>query len=508
MKKLLSIFLLLLLVQPALAEPWDGPGQQTITYPIATTTHVLGDGVTNARGGEAPAYSTLEPNDIPTNSTILSNWIVTCPNGANKNAANDAVGCGQYSDATNTTGYGIGQEAKARFDCNTNSHAKDDPIVNPGVQGGSSHYHDFIGNTAAAGAQFNATYASLRASGNSSCYGGPLNRTLYWKPTLYVLKGTVPVPLIARNTITYYNCGNLTTDPPKCSRWPRGISFIGGFDMSDPTNSFQHNQIAAIDPGFNSYADPSVGTVNGFVGWQCNTTDATHIGYTAYAPKQSNTHQPYLNDGAGHATLDCAPTTDHGKTVYYVNVEVSSQGCWDGKNLHSPNGRRHMAYTVVDKRISSALVCPEGWYKVPVFIAIDQFAFRPGEMETTFLSCDSMVTPFRGGQCFHFDLIPAWDYGTGDAPGVMLQFFQHCAGLTMHVKNSDGVTYTDLPGDPHECGFGRASATTQMITSTAPDGSSPNPVVNLNPDQSVNSIRHFPIDPGTSTAGAVLHSHQ
>lgn len=118
------------------------------------------------------------------------------------------------------------------------------------------------------------------------------------------------------------------------------------------------------------------------------------------------------------------------------------------------------------------------------------------------------MTQFKGGETFHADLIPAWDYGTGDNPGFMVKFFQHCDGISMHLKNSDGVTYTDLVGDPHECGFGRVSLDTQAYTTQAsPDGTAPNPLVVLNPDFTA-AKRFFPAPNGTPlTNTTTLHSH-
>jgi hypothetical protein len=479
----------------SMAEPWT-VGQQTITYPSSGTVHILGDG-SDSRGGQAPAYA-YEDADVATDSTLKTLWThdLTVSGGG-----------GQYADSASG-----GAEAKARFDCNVSFEAHDDPIIAPGVQNGATHDHTFIGNVAAASAPYAATYATLRAGGNSTCYGGPLNRTLYWEPSMKVLKNGVPVTLKPVNIITYYNCGGITNEPPKCSRWPRGLTFIGGFDMNDPTNSYQHNQIAAIDPLFNKYMDPSVDNPgNGFIGYQCNDRNSTHPGYTSYAPKQDgNAFQPYLNDGLGHATLDCQSVVVDGKTVYKVNVQVNAENCWDGVNLHSPNGRRHMAYSVRDKALASAQECPDHWYKIPVFLAIIQFHFRAGEMDTAYLSSDRMpgMTQFKGGETMHFDLIPAWDYGTGDHPGVMLKFFQHCGGLTMHVKNSDGTTYTDLTGDPHECGYARIDATENLFVNEAsPDGSLPNPVVDLGPNQSINANRYFMPKNGTSLPGVVLKPH-
>jgi hypothetical protein len=119
----------------------------------------------------------------------------------------------------------------------------------------------------------------------------------------------------------------------------------------------------------------------------------------------------------------------------------------------------------------------------------------------------TMTLQYNGGETMHADLIPAWDYGTGDSPGFMATFFQHCDGVSMHLKNSDGVTYTDLAGDPHECAYGRVGPNTQAVNDIAsPDSSSPNPVVKLSPDMTGKN-RYFPIASGTALPGSVLHGH-
>jgi hypothetical protein len=192
-----------------------------------------------------------------------------------------------------------------------------------------------------------------------------------------------------------------------------------------------------------------------------------------------------------------------------VMADLSSQNCWDGKNLTSPTGRRHMIHGVQDLRVSgNQIVCPEGWYRTVVFEAKVEFAFASqAEMAGAWLTSDRMagMTQWPGGTTMHADLVPAWDYGTGDNPGVMLKFFRECVGLTMTIPNASGGGSTTLTGDPHECGFGRVSADQQMPTGPSPDGSLPNPIVNTAPDLT-GTNQYFPLPSGTPIPGAVIHS--
>ena len=81
-----------------------------------------------------------------------------------------------------------------RFICGAGQVSYDDPIVYPG-QPGKSHLHQFYGNTLA---DANSTFASLRASGDSTCNnignGTAANRSAYWMPAMLDGKGHVVVP--------------------------------------------------------------------------------------------------------------------------------------------------------------------------------------------------------------------------------------------------------------------------------------------------------------------------
>jgi hypothetical protein len=65
-----------------------------------------------------------------------------------------------------------------------------DPIVDPGNDR-FMHLHMFFGNTTA---NHQSTYRSLRGAGNSTCDGGPLNRTGYWMPAVFDGQDRVVVP--------------------------------------------------------------------------------------------------------------------------------------------------------------------------------------------------------------------------------------------------------------------------------------------------------------------------
>ena len=97
-----------------------------------------------------------------------------------------------------------------RFICTAGQVLPDDPIVYPG-QPGKSHLHQFYGNDAA---NASSTYASLRASGGSTCNKGPFaaNRSAYWMPAMLDASGEVVKPQFVA---IYYK--RRPASDPKCS---------------------------------------------------------------------------------------------------------------------------------------------------------------------------------------------------------------------------------------------------------------------------------------------------
>jgi hypothetical protein len=95
-----------------------------------------------------------------------------------------------------------------------------DPIVAPGNPN-FMHLHMFFGNTAI---DQNSTYQSLRSTGNSTCDGGPLNRTAYWMPAVFDGNNRVVVPTQFE---LYYKAEN-ATDPAQVRAKPNGLRMIAG----------------------------------------------------------------------------------------------------------------------------------------------------------------------------------------------------------------------------------------------------------------------------------------
>jgi hypothetical protein len=228
--------------------------------------------------------------------------------------------------------------------------AYDDPIVYPG-KSGAAHLHAFFGNT-----RVNASsdYTSLRSSGDSTCQGGPLNRTGYWVPALHNASGKVVVP----DYFEMYYKGNGTQDQIRAIQTnPNGLRMIAGHDMAGQ---------AAVTAK-----------------WQC------------------------VGSGSKSVTI---PNCASGQKV---KVELRFPMCWNGRDLDSPNHRSHMAYgTGGDGWFTAQGGCPSSH---PIHLPeLTLFAVYPsdGNSSNWYLSSDRMPgMTHANGSTFHADWFGAWDNG-------------------------------------------------------------------------------------------------
>lgn len=429
---------------PTIAERMSffGPGQvnpdfryvaRTATY----STNVIGDGTT-ANGGTPPA-AFEEPPDIPSNFAVAK-WM------------QDAVENGDcYYDtafpATRPPGCPIrdGLEAKFRTHCNYSHSAAVDPVLYPN-QVNRSHLHSFFGNRAVD--QF-TTYESLRTKGGSTCGGGPINRTGYWYPA--VLKdnalGDGKTMIVRLDYVTVYYT-DAPSRVPKLTRIPRGLQYIAGFKMHDPTDA----AVKAELPGGYTYY------TNGWNGWKCASGNGAYIGGVmangAYpnAAVPGSGLQPYLRNANGTATLDC-PTGSQ------IIASLSGPNCWDGHNLSSPNGRDHMRYVV--NKSDGQKYCPDGWYWLPTLELSFFFSNDgPSDYKEWYLSSDRFEgASFLNGESFHTDWFGGWDYT------IMKTWMKRCNG----IAGIDGSSGTD---NWRECSDSQFGDGTQGAVQMVPtDGS-------------------------------------
>jgi hypothetical protein len=285
-----------------------------------------------------------------------------------------------------------------RFICNAGALRYDDPIVFPG-QPGKSHLHQFYGNTLA---DANSTYDSLRASGDSTCMS-PLNRSAYWMPAMLNGRGSVVRPdfvaiYYKRRPITDPKC-SLTSGDPKaqgnCVPLPNGLKFIFGHDMltgKSPTGELWFNcQGAGAVPGHYS------------------------------------------------SIVDAAKNCPAGAQLGAI---IEAPGCWDGKNLDSPNHRDHVSYGSYGTW--GYYKCPSTHpYVIPSFTlgawyTVDDTLDRSGAWEagktvTWSLSSDNMdgMGPSLPGSTFHADWFGAWDNN------VMSMWMDNCINKMLNCSGGN-----------------------------------------------------------------------
>ncbi|NUR46161.1 MAG: DUF1996 domain-containing protein [Sphingomonas sp.] len=253
-----------------------------------------------------------------------------------------------------------------RFVCSAGALLYDDPIVYPG-QPGKSHLHQFFGNT---GANANSTYDSLRTSGLSTCMS-PINRSAYWMPAMLNGRGQVIRP----DYITIYYKRS-PKDAPECKTatgnggciaLPNGLRYIFGYNMV-------------------GHDDPRPGS---------------HYFTCSGANKSNN-------------IIDTAKYCAIGK---HLGAATVAPGCWDGKNLDSPDHRSHMS------TYDSRGLCPDTHpWRIPHFSMVSWYTIddtldlsgvwplAPGQT-TWSLASDNMagLPPARPGTTLHADWFGAWD---------------------------------------------------------------------------------------------------
>lgn len=173
--------------------------------------------------------------------------------------------------------------------CTVSHHAKDDPIVFPGMPG-ASHHHTFFGNDST---DASSTLGSLRAA-TTNC-DPKQDHSAYWVPTLYA-NGVQQDPT---EVTVYY--GSRLKDPSRTQPFPAGFKELTGSAMTQtdtPDHQGNHFWCAGIGGSIGRSADGTMPI--------------------------------------------CA------KTAHIVR-QVTFADCWDGKHLDSPDHKSHVADVVAGK---------------------------------------------------------------------------------------------------------------------------------------------------------------
>jgi len=244
-----------------------------------------------------------------------------------------------------------------RVFCGVSHMNNDDPLVFPNQQN-ATHHHTYFGNTSV---NFASDLNNLANVGNSTCWGGTMNRSAYWHPTMIDATGK---PMISdsgdgngQGVLFYYKAGYDGVRPEDIKPVPNGLRILTG-NPKAKTNAEMQN-----------------------VNWHC--------------------HVP--STGTGHSwNSKSIPNCNVGENLV---MAMDFPRCWDGKNLDSPNHKDHMSRAVSGS-------CPATH---PV--AIPQITFnmrfkvtKPNEALTWRLSSDNYAyNGTNAGYSAHADYVAGWN---------------------------------------------------------------------------------------------------
>ena len=248
-----------------------------------------------------------------------------------------------------------------RFLCSPSHNAYDDPIVYPG-QRGKAHLHTFFGNSRA---DANSTYASLRTTGDSTC-NNLLNRSSYWMPAMMHPSGKVVMPDYISIYYKRAPAGNpacSTFGVKACLSLPRGLRYVFGYNMLDPSKD---------DPAWARY-------------WNCD------------GPGAVSGHFATLRQAAAGCPVGAR-----------LGAVVIGPPCWNGRDVDSADHRSHMAYPQDDRMGHS--ICPTTHpYIVPSF-QLGAWYTNDGTAANWRLSSDDMTgMRMEAGSTLHADWFGAWE---------------------------------------------------------------------------------------------------
>lgn len=293
-----------------------------------------------------------------------------------------------------------------------------DPVVSPGVYP-TSHLHQFVGNT---GVNKESTYASLRASGQSTCQNinaGPVNRSSYWLPAMLNGIGGVVKPDYWH---LYYK--RLPKDNPICTAAPggacvaipNGLKYVIGYNMATMSGGVLDK---SGDFYWSSY-------------WSCYSSDLKTV----------------KADGWNYRTLQALMDSHLCQVGDIARLHLEGPECWDGKNVDSADHRSHLSFMRTSRPGFSSYTCDDAHpYLTPKVGGFLDYTIDQQFVDGKWLfSSDQMMRdmghPVVAGETFHFDYLEAW------SPTIKDRWTSNCFDkhLTCNVGElGDGTQMKDGP---------------------------------------------------------------
>ncbi len=261
-----------------------------------------------------------------------------------------------------------------RVVCSVSHMSNDDPMVFPNQQG-ATHHHTFYGNTSI---NYKSSLSNLSATGNSTCFGGTMNRSAYWHPTM--INTTTNTPVLPENNqaIFYYKTGYRGVKPSQVKAPPKGLRMLVGNPKATSASEVQSTHYKCLSNGRTSYKSIP----------NCSVGDA-------------------------------------------VQMLVDFPQCWDGKNLDSPNHKDHMAY--------ASNGCPASHPVIPEISLNMTYKITSANQATNWrLASDNYAKSSAGGYSGHADWVNGWDEAT--FAGIVRNCLNASKDCHAHLLG-DGRTY-------------------------------------------------------------------
>lgn len=516
--KLMSVFLAVLYGQVAAAQEWTvGPVTPTWSKTVQWTPPIPPEDPHPADAYE-PEVSEHD-NDIYTRES----WI---------------------SSSNQRINIGTAGEAKFRTEAKPSFIKRADPILCRDVYP-CLHGHTFFGSNdpyIIENVQ-SFDYDMGRAHPSSAAQGGPLNGTLYWEPSIYVERYGLTLTVIPKNATFYY-----TLDPDHgqmATRLRRNINFIGGANPADFNDTARRAEYAAIaleypgtpetPPGFGGVtcyllADPNGNSPVPIVGDE-------HKMKTRLGDPSTNGAARYVKGPNGEDPWD------GGCQAGYINIQVGAPNCWDGVNLHSPNGRDHFRYSTRDGDNNPGPGhCPSNFAMVPsfqtkVFVVhngweedLQHWYLSSDRMRVATVECPDPAAPCDGVSGGNVPAtVDGVYYSRESKDPCRATGVDFCPFATAHFdwwgawdnqsieewqKNCVGMVIGETDGDHADCGSGGLDTNRTLLSGGTPPeaGLASDPVNSVDSlvraSSSTEGQRYFPINAADEVQGPLeVHVH-
>jgi hypothetical protein len=285
--------------------------------------------------------------------------------------------------------------AAFRLGCGAVRMNFDDALIYPG-QPRRSHLHTYFGNDSV---DANSNAESIMNTGGSSCFGGIVNRTAYWVPTLLDTGTNAPVTTfddIGPHT-GWSHTGQWSNSQDEPTSDAMQLYYKSGYVQGVPANAIRRwfptglRMIAGNPMGQSPQPHPGIAI--------------PHTGFVCTPPASQ----------AGVFTTETIPAPGGACSPgQLLTMIVRFPQCWNGQDLDSADHRSHMSYGLGWTSSNTPRGCPSSHpVALPELEMHVRIIIPSVGLARLRLSSDTYDGP--AGYSAHGDVVFAWDPTVGQS---------------------------------------------------------------------------------------------